>query len=37
MAAIIQYVSKITLEVFIQGVKYLLKNESYMYSTDRRE
>ncbi len=25
------------LEFFTQGVTYLLKNESYMYSTDRRE
>jgi hypothetical protein len=30
-------VSNITLEFFIQGVTYLFKNESYMYSTDRRE
>jgi hypothetical protein len=30
-------VKNITLEFFIKGVKYLLKNESYMYSTDRRE
>jgi hypothetical protein len=30
-------VSNITLEFFFQGVTYLLKNESYMYSTDRRE
>jgi hypothetical protein len=31
-------VSNITLEFkFIQEVTYLLKNESYMYSTDRRE
>jgi hypothetical protein len=29
--------SNITLEFFIQGVTYLLKNESYMYSTDGRE
>jgi hypothetical protein len=27
-------VSNITLEFFILGVTYLLKNESYMYSTD---
>ncbi len=30
-------VSNITLDFFIQGVTYLLKNESYMNSTDRRE
>jgi hypothetical protein len=30
-------VRNITLEFFMQGVTYLLKNESYMYSTDRRE
>ncbi len=30
-------VSNITLEFFIQGVTYLLKNESYMYSIDSRE
>jgi hypothetical protein len=30
-------VSNIMLEFFINGVTYLLKNESYMYSTDRRE
>jgi hypothetical protein len=29
--------SNIMPEFFIQGVTYLLKNESYMYSTDRRE
>jgi hypothetical protein len=29
--------SEITPEFFIQGVTYLLKNESYMYSTYRRE
>jgi hypothetical protein len=33
MAAIIQYV----ISRFIQGVTYLLKNESYMYSTARSE
>jgi hypothetical protein len=30
-------VSNITPEFFIQGVTYILKNESYMYSTNRRE
>jgi hypothetical protein len=30
-------VSNITLDFFIQGVAYLLKNESYMYSTNRKE
>jgi hypothetical protein len=30
-------VSNITLEFFIQGVTYLLKDESNMYSTDGRE
>ncbi len=29
-------ISNITPEFFIQGVTYLLKNESYMYSIDRR-
>jgi hypothetical protein len=30
-------VSNIMLDFFIQGVTYLLKKESYMYSTNRRE
>jgi hypothetical protein len=30
-------ISNIKLEFFIQGVTYLLKNESYLYNTDRRD